>query len=164
MGVVDMEVDKLADTVVDMEVDMVADEVMDMVEDMEVDKVADKIADMVMDMEVDKVADMVVDKDMVAYNQYSFWSFQIFHWTAKGLHSCSPEPEKCEEMRMTSPIVPSTRLLIWLSVVFIYFGNHIWQMCHNYVIESDAAERAPFFNFAFGVHLLPIFLGPGIRT
>ena len=32
-----------------------------------------------MDMEVDKVADMVVDKDMVAYNQYSFWSFQIFH-------------------------------------------------------------------------------------
>ena len=37
-------------------------------------------------------------------------------------------------------------------------------MCHNYVIESDAAERAPFFNFAFGVYLSPIFGGPGIRT
>ena len=31
--------------------------------DMEVDKVANEVADMVMDMEVDKVADKVVDMD-----------------------------------------------------------------------------------------------------
>ena len=46
--------------VLDMEVDKVANEVADMVMDMEVDKVANEVADMVMDMEVDN--DKVVDE------------------------------------------------------------------------------------------------------
>ena len=60
----DMEVDKVADKVVDMTWGQRknANMELDMVADMKVDKVANKVADMVDDLEVDKVADMFKTK------------------------------------------------------------------------------------------------------